>query len=270
MYLSFSMGRLYAVAFTSVVSIGMVGSDVFAAPQIELIITGNYSAGEDGPDTRLEDTSFINTYDGGGASNGSQNIEPEGSFSYSRIEVFSDPDLFVNPSLYNEVSTFGYFGLLKKYNEQDNFVSQHFFIAVDPAQLDYGSVSFGDIFADYLANPTNEPNEDDRVPVGSLSEFVQILDDGPDYPTDGANQAWIHFNGSVTGDERFQGEILTTFQPGETLDLVFFDISAGFEGFGSKFGEIQVEALNIPEPMALGLLLPVAATLLGRRSRWKA
>ncbi len=216
-----------------------------AAPQIEYRITGDFS-GLDNP--QLQSSSLIINYTGG-STNGAQDIGTT-PFNISRIEIFSDPNVTNNPLLYSAVRTFGYFGLLNTYDNDQVLIESSFFIGAQPG---LNGLLFEDVFATYLSNhPT----------VTSLADFVQVLIGGPDSPSEGAGVDWIDFNSFVTDNGIFEGDILTTFQTGNPLQLIYFDNTTGA---GSIFGDIQIEAINIPEPSSLALLTLSGLALRRRR-----
>ncbi len=229
--------------------VALAGSMATAAPQFEYVITGSFG---DGSETlRINDDSLINRYVAGG-SNGSLLFDGESPINEVRTEIFSDPDITPSPHLYADIRSFGYFGLVRTYDLNDEVTDTRFFIAAQPSTI--AGQAFDDVFADFL---TAHPG------ITSLADFIQIIDDGPDVPTPGANTAWIDFNDSIAANEvEFAGAVATTFQPGEVLDLVVFDNSTGL---GSNFGDIQITANQIPEPVMFGAILPALAMLRRRR-----
>lgn len=229
---------------------GLAASTALAAPQIEFEISGTF-AGPGGDPARLEYDSLITRY-ASSITNGSLGIEPEGSFNIPRVEIFSDPDITPTPSLYSEIQTFSYFGLINTYDVNDNRTSTRFVIAAQPGTIE-GS-AFEDVFADFL---------DDHPSITSLADFVTMIKQGPDFPNPGEGTTWIAFNSYVsdnTGD--FAAMIETTFQSGQTLDLIAFDSGTSV---GADIGDIQILANNIPEPATLGLAILPALALLRRR-----
>jgi hypothetical protein len=224
-----------------------------AAAQFEFHITGDYT--DAAPGSQLDASSFFVGYTSSGT-NGSQDIFAS-PFNITRAEIFSDPNVTPTPLLYSDIQTFGYFGLLSTFDGIGDPLDRRFFVAAQPGTIE--GQAFADVFADYLtAHPA----------VTSLADFVIVLENGPDFPTQGAGQDWIDFNDSVVGGNSIgslAGLVGTTFQAGETLDLIVFDSGTGI---GSSFGTIAVNAVEVPEPVsAVAMLLPAAGMLCGRQRR---
>ncbi len=236
-------------AVTAVAMISAATS-AHAAAQFEFHITGDYT--DAAPGSQLDASSFFVSYVNAGT-NGSQDIFA-GPFNITRGEIFSDPNVTPTPLLYGDIRSFGYFGLLSTFDGIGDPLERRFFIAAQPGTIE--GQAFADVFADYLtAHPA----------VTSLADFVAVLENGPDFPTPGAGQDWIDFNNDVVGGNSIgslAGLIGTTFQTGETLDLIVFDTGTGI---GSSFGTITVDAVQVPEPASIATLLIPAAACIRRR-----
>jgi hypothetical protein len=231
----------FVVAFIAcLVASRPVAADTIAGYQI----TADYSGSGD---VRLDDTSFI-IRGTSFSTNGSMELSPPGSFSFFRPEFFT--------TVYEDVRTFGYFGLLSTYDDNGDPTGRQVFIAADD---DIAGQSFTAVFADYLTTHSK-----------TYAEFVQMLDDGPDEPTPGANTDWIDFNSFVTDNTSASlgGNILTTFQLGDTLSLYAFDLDGSN---AQAFGSISVEAVAavpVPLPTALPAGLALGALMIVTRRRW--
>jgi len=236
-----------ALAAGALLAAGRAG----AAPTFEYRITGEYVA-PPSADLRLEDTSFI-IRASASSTNGSQEISPPGPFDIVRTEIFSDPDVTPSPILYSSLETFGYYGLARTYDEFGAPAGRTLFVAV-PTGTGAGA-AFSDVFADFLS----------AHPGVTMANFVQAVDDGPDFPTPGTNQLAIDIISYVIDNPAtFGGDIQTTFQTGQTLDLVAFDNTTGF---AQEFGIIHVEGVPVPEPAAISLAAFAGVGVFARRRR---
>ncbi|MEZ6191616.1 MAG: hypothetical protein R3C45_10045 [Phycisphaerales bacterium] len=195
------------------------GAPARAAVQFEFHITGGYT--DPAPDSRLDASSFFIGYTSAGT-NGGQDIFAS-PFNITRGELFSDPNVTPTPLLYADIQTFGYFGLLSTFDGVGDPLDRRFFVAAQPGTIE--GQAFADVFADYL---TAHPG------ITGLADFVTVIENGPDFPTPGAGQDWIDFNDDVVGGNSIgslAGLVGTTFQAGETLDLIVFDTGTGIGGF---------------------------------------
>ena len=229
----------FGIAVASFVLIAATGAS--AVPSVHYDLSGTLVGVGD---TQIQSSSIIDRYTDATV-NGGRDIFAPGPFDYQEDEVF---DL-----TYANLRTFGYFGLLNTYDNSSNLTSQQFVIAAKPGAID-GS-TFNSVFSDFLtAHPT----------VGTLANFISIIEPGADFPTLGANTVLIDFIDYVENDAtRFGGNIATSFQSGQTLSLeVFNNTTTIAAGTG---GTIQESATAIPEPASLALLASSGAMLLRRR-----
>lgn len=214
-------------------------------------ITGSYNAGEPaGGSSELNFGSFGIQTAGGGTSGGLQ-VTPQGAFSIDRPEFFSDT-VFPTPIVEADLRTFSYFGLVKVSDENGVPVSSRFFAAVEPGTAT--GVALGTLLSDFFTNN----------PTITTAAFLQAVEDGADFPEPGPNETFLTIRSyfEFSGPTIYRGDIGTSFQTAETFDLVAFD---GPNLTGSVIGNIQVNAQAVPEPAALGLLLPTVSLLARRR-----
>ncbi len=152
---------------------------------------------------------------------------------------------FPEPAI-TDYQTFGYFGIVGSYDEENNLLNRSFVATFLPGSYD------STLTTTFFTNFDFEYSEDDGVLADAFGtfdspEFLNLLDNFASYT-------------GVLGDIALP----TVPEAGQTMDLVAF--IGGVDGYEArKIGEVAVSV--IPEPSTLALLGVFGAVLATRRKR---